>query len=113
MFKDIININKLCGPAYIYLVFSTFIFMFLLARMITTGKLNFSNILVRLAVTYIVTFTLNWLCVKGWSKFAWFLLVWMFMFILILLIGTFVLANKVMSDPKFVSLNSLSNLTKP
>jgi len=109
MFKDIININKLCGPAYIYLVFSTFMFMFLLARMITTGKLNFSNILVRLAVTYVVVFTLNWLCVKGWSKFAWFLLVWMFMFILILLIGTFVLANKIMSDPKFVSLNSLSN----
>jgi hypothetical protein len=112
MFKDLmVQVNQLCGPAHIYLIFSTFAFMLLLARMITTGKFNFSSLALRLAVTYVVVFVLNWLCVKGWTQFSWFLLGWMFVFVLIILVGAFSLAHKMMDvkNVKYISLNQSRN----
>ena len=98
MFKDIVEwVNSLCGPAYIYFMFSAWTFVFILAKMIVAGNFSLNNSLLRLAVIYVVTWILNWLCVKGWTNFSWFLLYWMFTFVLIMLIGTFVIANKILN----------------
>lgn len=97
MFKDlVIQINSLCGPAYIYFMISAFVFMIMLANMIRTGKLNFSSLILRLATSYIIIFVLNWLCIKGWTTFSWFILGWMFVFVLIVLISAFSLAHKML-----------------
>lgn len=105
MFQDMVEwVNRLCGPAHIYFMFSAFMFVFILAKMIAAGKFSLSNSILRLAVIYVVTWVLNWLCVKGWSKFSWFLLYWMFCFVLIMLIGAFVIANKVLSKTKVIKI---------
>jgi len=105
MFKDIVEwVNKLCGPAHIYFMFSAWMFVFVLLKMIVAGKFSLSNTALRLAVIYVITWVLNWLCVKGWKKFAWFLLYWMFAFVLIMLIGAFVLANRILKKTKLIKI---------
>ncbi len=102
MFQDVVKwTNSLCGPAHIYFMFSAFMFVFVLAKMAFARKLSLSNTALRLAVMYAVTWVLNWLCVRGYENFSWFLLYWMFTFVLILLIGTFVVLNKVVGSPDF------------
>jgi hypothetical protein len=106
MFKDMVEwVNRLCGPAQIYFIFSAWVFLFVLGKMLVIGKFSLSNSLLRLSIIYVVTWVLNWLCVKGWKQFSWFLLYWMFCFVLIMLIGTFVLANKVLDNTKIIKIN--------
>jgi hypothetical protein len=110
MFKDIVEwVNRLCGPAQIYFVFSAWMFVFVLAKMLVSGNFSLSNTVLRLSIIYLVTWVLNWLCVKGWDRFSWFLLYWMFTFVLIMLIGTFVLANKILNKTKIINLNPNQN----
>ncbi len=105
MFKDAVQwVNSLCGPAHIYFMFSAWMFVFLIAKMIVAGKFSLSNTVLRLAVIYIVTWVLNWLCIKGWANFSWFLLYWMFCFVLIMLIGTFVIANRILKKTKVIKI---------
>jgi len=109
MFQDAVEwINRLCGPAHIYFMFSAWMFVFVLVKMIVAGKFSLNNTLLRLAIIYVVTWVLNWLCVKGWSKFSWFLLYWMFTFVLIMLIGTFVILNKILKNNKVLTKTSLN-----
>lgn len=106
MFKDLIAYtNTLCGPAYIYFVFAAWSFVFFVSRMIINRKFSLSATALKLAVSYVVIFTLNWLCSKGWEKFSWFLLYWMFSFVLIVLIGYFVLMNKIIDKTKISAIN--------
>jgi len=106
MFQDAVKwVNRLCGPAHIYFMFSAWMFVFLLVKMAVMGQFSLSNTLLRLATIYVVTWVLNWLCIRGWDRFAWFLLYWMCCFVLIMLIGTFVLANKVLDKTKIISIN--------
>jgi hypothetical protein len=112
MFKDLVAYtNNLCGPAYIYFIFAAWSFVFLVARMFVSGKINLSPIALRLAVSYVIIYSLNWFCSKGWENFSWFLLYWMFAFVLIVLIGYFVLANKILdkTNIKFINLNQNQN----
>lgn len=112
MFKDLVeSTNKLCGPAYIYFVFAAWSFVFLVARMIVSGKLSLSAIALRLAVSYVIIYSLNWFCAKGWGNFSWFLLYWMFGFVLIIVIGYFVLASKILDKTKikYINLNQYQN----
>ena len=90
--------NNLCGPAYIYFIFAFWSFVFLLARMISSGKFVLSPAVLQLSFSYVIVFVLNWFCINGWENFSWFLLYWMFAFILIMLIGTFVLMNKLINQ---------------
>lgn len=101
MFKELVTYtNKLCGPSYIYFIFSAWTFLFLIIRMIITRQFSLTNAILNLATSYVVIFTLNWLCEKGWTNFSWFLLYWMFAFVLIILIGTFMLMNKMLDKSK-------------
>ena len=108
MFKELMEYTKtLCGPSYIYFVFASWSFVFLVVRMLTSGKFELSKVILKLAVSYVVIFALNWFCSKGWENFSWFLLYWMFAFVLIMLIGTFVVLNKMIdkTNVKCVNLN--------
>jgi hypothetical protein len=109
MYQDILDrVNSLCGPAYIYFAFSFFIFIVSLVRSIATRKIHFANTIFRLVFLFGVTFGLNWLCEKGYTKFSWFLLYWMFAFVLIMVIGSFIILNNFIKNPEFKKL--LSNI---
>ena len=108
MYKEIQNqINALCGPSYIYFIFSFFVFVVSLINSIVKGKINIISSILRLITIYVITFILNWLCKKGYTNFSWFLLCWMFIFMIIVLIGTFVTINNVLKNNDFVKLLKL------
>jgi hypothetical protein len=109
MYQNVLNqVNSLCGPAYIYFMFSFFIFVVSLIRSIITRKIHFINTVFRLVFLFAVTFVLKWLCEKGYTKFSWFLLYWMFAFVLIMVIGSFIMINNLIKNPEFSKL--LSNI---
>ena len=97
-------ISSLCGPSYIYFIFSAFIFVVSLINAITTGKFNLISLIVRVITIYIITYVLNWLCKQGYTNFSWFLLCWMFIFMIVVLIGLFITVNNAIKNPNFVNL---------
>ena len=108
MYKEIQNqINSLCGPSYIYFIFSFFIFTLALINNIVNGKFNIISTILRLFNIYIITFILNWLCKQGYTNFSWFLLCWMFIFMIILVVGLFITLNNALKNTDFVKLLKL------
>jgi hypothetical protein len=105
MFKELeIQINNLCGPSYIYFIFSSFILISSLINNIVKGNFNLFSLILRLLNIYIVTYILNWLCKKGYTNFSWFLLYWMFIFMIIIFISVFITINNALKNNDFVKL---------
>jgi hypothetical protein len=96
--------SSLCGPSYIYFVFSAFIFVLSVINSITTGKIHLISLIIRFITIYIVTSILNWLCKQGYTNFSWFLLCWMFLFMLVILIGLFITINNALKNADFINL---------
>ena len=88
------NIKNLSSPAFIYLIFGLFFLIIALIKNIINKKFNFLNTLKRTLTVVIVTYFLNWLSKMGYNNFSWFLLYFMFFIIVIALIGSFYLMNK-------------------
>jgi hypothetical protein len=110
MLKEMDNyFNNLCGPAYIYYIFSIWMLIFIIVKMFIDGAFNEKTgmaLLLRISISYVMIYILNWFCEKGYTDFAWFLLYWKFIFILIVLIGSFMLLDKIMSNTKInINLN--------
>lgn len=88
------NIKTLSSPAFIYLIFGLFFLIIALIKNIINKKFNFLNTLKRTLTVVIVTYFLNWLSKMGYNNFSWFLLYFMFSIVVIALIGSFYLMNK-------------------
>ena len=94
------QINKLCGPAYLYFILSvTSLFFIILIDIFNKKKIYINrksaliDIASRIVSMIVITYCLNWLCSRGYVNFSWFLLYFPFIFILILLIGFYFTIN--------------------
>ena len=68
----------LCTPAKIYFVLAVIACMFALYH-----NVSFTNVLVKLIFAFIWTYILSWLCKKGFSGVAWFLVLLPYVLILL------------------------------
>ena len=73
--------HDLCTPAKVY-----FVLAILACVMALFNRVSFSAVFVKLIFAFIWTYILAWLCKKGWKTFAWLLV--LFPYILIVLVWT-------------------------
>ena len=78
---------KLCSPALLYLVLGTLSLVYL----VTT--ISVSAALFKLIFILLWTWFLNFLCAKGYSTVSWVLVLLPFVFLIVMLILAFTLAD--------------------
>ena len=67
-------LNKLCGPAVIYLIFS------IIHIIIDTSRGEYVNDYVKLSITLLFTLLLQLLCIKGMNVISWIIVFIPFIF---------------------------------
>jgi branched-subunit amino acid ABC-type transport system permease component len=97
--KSMDSINNLCGPAYLYFIFSCVsIGLTLIFSVFSKKNIPFKSILIRIIGTFLFTWLLSWLCEKGFTNFSWFLLYFLYIMVIILTIGTFITINNILKS---------------
>jgi hypothetical protein len=113
MYTEILNnINKLCGPSYIYFIISSFILSIALINSAISRKINFVKLVTRLLTISLITFFLHWLCKIGYTNFSWFLLYWMFALVLIVLIGCFYIISIITKNLKCENMKGILEISQ-
>lgn len=104
------KINSLCGPSYLYFVFSitslalvAIIDFFSKNKYFSDKKSSFKYYISRLIFICIFTFILNWLCSKGYINFSWFLLYFPYIFLLVVVIGVIFTINNMIKNNEIMS----------
>lgn len=89
------DFQNLCTPAKLY--FALAILSILIGLF---SGFHFMAVLVKLIFAVVYTFILGWLCSKGWSGLAWFLVLLPYVLILLMMFGLFKMSKQSVSMMK-------------